>query len=68
LKWKTDGRFEKNLGGWKMGWSNSRVLAPTLKPRDEIIDRATIHWYGHHNIFFICNLDNPYIETKKTPK
>jgi hypothetical protein len=48
-----------------MGWSNSRVLAPTLKQRDEIIDRSTIHWYGHHNILLFCNLDIPYIETKK---
>jgi hypothetical protein len=43
-----------------MGWSNSRVLAPTLKHRDEIIDRSTIHWYGHHNIFLFCNLDTPH--------
>jgi hypothetical protein len=29
-----DGRLKKKLGGWKMGWSNSRVLAPTLKQRE----------------------------------
>jgi hypothetical protein len=50
FEWKMDERLKK-LGGWKMGWSNSRVLSPTLKYRDEIIDRSTIHWYGHHNIF-----------------
>jgi hypothetical protein len=65
FEWKMDGRLKK-LGGRKMGWSNSRVLAPTLKHHDEIIDRPTIHWYGAPQHLFICNLDTPYIETKNT--
>jgi len=55
FEWKMDGRLKK-LGGRKMGWNNSRVLAPTLKHHDEIIDRSTIHWYGAPQHLFICNL------------
>ncbi len=51
-----------------MGWSNSRVLAPTLKQRDEIIDSATIHWVWAPQQLFICNLDTPIHRNKKTPK